>query len=76
MTILPFHSCLPATLGLVLAIGVAWNQDRTMAEECGEFGTSVTFADSPVEAAKQALEEEKLVFVLHVSGLFEDSDFT
>ena len=45
-------------------------------EECGEFGTSVIFAGTPAEAAKQALKEEKLVFVLHVSGLFEESDFT
>ena len=76
MTRFPFHSCLPATLALVVATGVAWNQNSATAEECGEFGTSVIFADSPIEAAKQALKEEKLVFVLHVSGLFEDSDFT
>lgn len=45
-------------------------------EVCGEYGTSVIFADSPADAAKQALKEEKLLFILHVSGLFEDSDFT
>jgi hypothetical protein len=43
---------------------------------CGSFGTSVDFVKSPKEAAKQALKEEKLVFVLHVSGDFEDPDFT
>lgn len=45
-------------------------------EQCGEFGTTVVFADSPLAAAKQALKEEKLVFVLHVSGNFETPDFT
>jgi len=42
----------------------------------GDFGTSVTFLKTPSEAAKQALKEEKLVFVLHVSGDFEEPDFT
>jgi CheY-like chemotaxis protein len=62
---------------LAVSVCAGASQNRLLAEEaCGEFGTSVTFADSPAEAAKQALKEEKLVFVLHVSGLFEDSDFT
>jgi hypothetical protein len=43
---------------------------------CGSFGTSVNFVDTPVEAARQARKEEKLVFVLHVSGNFEDPRFT
>jgi len=43
---------------------------------CGAFGTSVEFAESPQEAAKQAKKEQKLVFVLHVSGNFEDPRFT
>ncbi len=53
-------------------------QDRILADEsvCGEYGTSVIFADSAAEAAKQAHKEEKLVFVLHISGLFEESDYT
>jgi len=64
-------------LPLVAAVVLAFNTPRASGEEvCGEFGTSVVFASSPVEAAKQALKEEKLVFVLHVSGLFEESDFT
>jgi len=45
-------------------------------ETCGDFGTSVKFEGSPSEAAKKAIKEEKLVFVLHVSGDFEDPDFT
>ena len=43
---------------------------------CGSYGTTVEFADSPSEAARKALKEEKLVFVLHVSGHFEDSGVT
>ena len=45
-------------------------------ETCGSFGTSVQFVKSPSEAARQALKEEKLVFVVHVSGLFEDPTLT
>ena len=40
------------------------------------FGTSVDFVDSPKEAAALAKKQEKLVFVLHVSGNFEDPRFT
>jgi hypothetical protein len=43
---------------------------------CGSHGTSVDFVDTPVEAAKQAKKEGKLVLVLHVSGHFEDPRFT
>ncbi len=43
---------------------------------CGDYGTSVHFVASPSEAARQALKEKKLVFVLHVSGLFEDPKLT
>ena len=43
---------------------------------CGSFGTSVEFVRSPSDAARQAKKEEKLVFVLHVSGHFEDPRFT
>jgi hypothetical protein len=42
----------------------------------GDFGTAVHFLKTPSDAAKQALKEEKLVLVLHVSGDFEDPDFT
>jgi len=42
----------------------------------GDYGTSVHFEKTPSDAAKKALKEEKLVFVLHVSGLFENPDFT
>jgi hypothetical protein len=42
----------------------------------GDFGTNVKFVKSPSDAARQARNEEKLVFVLHVSGQFEEPDFT
>lgn len=46
-------------------------------ETCtGEHGTSLTFEKSPSDAAKKAKKEEKLVMVLHISGNFEDPDFT
>jgi hypothetical protein len=43
---------------------------------CGSHGTRVEFVDTPREAAKIAKKEQKLVFVLHVSGNFEDPRFT
>ena len=45
---------------------------------CGKetYGTSIVWEGSPAEAAKRAEKEEKLVFVLHVSGEFEDPKFT
>ncbi len=49
---------------------------KEKAETCGAFGTTVDFVDTPSEAARQAKKEEKLVFVLHVSGNFEDPRFT
>jgi hypothetical protein len=42
----------------------------------GCHGTAVRFLDSPSEAAKRAKKEEKLVFILHVSGNFEDPRYT
>jgi hypothetical protein len=46
-------------------------------ETCGgDYGTTVHFVSTPSEAARQAVKEQKLVLVLHVSGLFENPDFT
>ncbi len=39
-------------------------------------GTTVEFVSSPVAAAKLATKQKKLVLVLHVSGHFEDPNFT
>jgi hypothetical protein len=46
--------------------------------QCGKqtYGTSVKWSGSPSEAAAKAKADEKLVFVLHVSGHFEDPKFT
>jgi hypothetical protein len=46
------------------------------AGECETFGTAVTFARNPQEAARKASAERKLTFLLHVSGNFEDAGFT
>lgn len=45
-------------------------------EESGCHGTAVQFVETPSAAARQALREQKLVFVLHVSGHFEDPGLT
>jgi hypothetical protein len=42
----------------------------------GNFGTALEFARNPSEAAKIAKRQQKLTFLLHVSGNFEDDDFT
>jgi hypothetical protein len=41
-----------------------------------EAPTRVLFAKDPMEAAELAKKEHKLMFVLHVSGNFEESKFT
>jgi hypothetical protein len=53
-------------------------QDEPKCRKCGgnTYGTSVHWAGSPEDAAKKAKEQEKLVFILHVSGHFEDPKFT
>ena len=40
------------------------------------FGTTLEFLDTPKDAAAKAKKDEKLVFILHVSGNFEDPRFT
>lgn len=71
--------------GLVLAVAAALglggaaagkNPPAKKEATCGEYGTSVHFEDTPAEAAKQAKKDEKLVLVLHVSGHFENPEFT
>ncbi len=46
------------------------------AATCGSFGTAVHFLATPREAAEVAKKEEKLVFILHLSGIFENAEFT
>ena len=71
--------------GLVLAVaatlgfgGPAVGKNPVVQKQptCGEYGTSVHFEDTPADAAKQAKKDEKLVMVLHVSGHFENPEFT
>ena len=40
------------------------------------YGTSVKFVNNPVEAARKATQNQKLLFMLHISGNFEDRQFT
>jgi hypothetical protein len=68
------HFSLAATIGLVLAVPAIG--DKPAESTCGSYGTTIEFLDSPKEAAAQARKENKLVFVLHVSGNFEDPRFT
>jgi hypothetical protein len=69
---------LPALLALGLNLPAQADSVKKPAEKstCGDYGTSVQFEKSPSDAARKALKEEKLVCVLHVSGDFEDPDFT
>jgi hypothetical protein len=43
---------------------------------CQQCGTAVDFYDSPAIANKNAIKDDKLVFVLHVAGNFEQPGFT
>ena len=43
---------------------------------CSGFAYALEFVDTPKEAATQAKKDQKLVMVLHVSGNFENPDFT
>ena len=70
--------------GFVLAVaaalglgGAAAGKTPTAKEPtCGEYGTAVQFEDTPADAAREARKAEKLVLVLHVSGHFENPQFT
>jgi hypothetical protein len=70
------------TLPTLLALGLnvaAWADPGNKPAEkttCGDYGTTVHFEKSPSDAARKARKEEKLVCVLHISGNFEDPDFT
>lgn len=39
-------------------------------------GTTIAFVADPVEAFQKAKKEKKLVFMIHLSGNFEDKEFT
>ena len=63
-------------LCLVPLAGLAQAAEKEAEGVCKTFGTHVEFVSTPSEAARQAKKEEKLVFVLHVSGNFENPRFT
>jgi hypothetical protein len=74
---------LACALELAIAAGPDSSKDHSAVPKlspqessCGSFGTRVEFVNSPSEAARRAKQDEKLVFVLHVSGHFEDPRFT
>jgi len=70
-------SLLAILLTALLGAGPARAADESCST-CGKqsYGTSIEWSGSPSEAAAKAKKEEKLVFVLHVSGHFEDPKFT
>jgi hypothetical protein len=62
----------------ILALGASTARADENCGKCGKqnYETSIGWEDSPSAAALKAKEKEKLVFVLHVSGNFEDPKFT
>ena len=64
-----------SALALAVAAALAAPAGAADGTTCG-YGTAVEFVDTPREAAALARKQEKLVFVLHVSGHFEDPQFT
>jgi hypothetical protein len=65
---------LTLALAAALVAGLAMAADARAG--CGKHGTQVEFVDTPKEAAELAKKQEKLVFVLHLSGVFEDPKLT
>ncbi len=61
-----------------LALALPARADEGNCTSCGKekYGTSIEWAGGTAEAARKARADEKLVFVLHVSGHFEDPKFT
>jgi hypothetical protein len=52
------------------------DEPRRPPDGCETFGTAVNFVKSPTEAMRRAGAEDKLAFVLHLSGNLEDDGFT
>ena len=69
------HLCFAILAGLA---AMPAGGDDPACTGCGKeaYGTSIVWEGSPSEAAAKAKAQEKLVFVLHVSGYFEDAAFT
>ena len=45
-------------------------------DKCKTFGTKVRFHSGPADAIAEAKSSKKLLFVLHISGHFDDPGFT
>jgi hypothetical protein len=54
----------------------AWGQTEQVCAVDRSLNTALTWAKSPGAASEQARKEGKLVFLIHVSGNFEDPGFT
>jgi len=63
-------------VGLIAFCGRVAASAADEAATCNTHGTRVEFEKSPSDAAKRAAKEEKLVMVLHISGIFEDPGLT
>jgi hypothetical protein len=56
--------------------GADINAESAPSARCETYGTKVQFVSNPSTAAGQARRDHKLLFVLHLSGNFEDAQFT
>lgn len=72
----PIPSAPEGPAALLSALALPERIAAPQAEAARKCGTKVAFLDSPAEAAHKALEEQKLLFVIHLSGNFEDAQFT
>jgi hypothetical protein len=61
-----------ALLGLLLV------SDVSRSAECGDdtYGTTIHWVRTAAEAQKLAREQDKLIFVVHLSGNFTRDEFT
>jgi hypothetical protein len=70
----------PAAAAFAAAPGEACDAEAPIAPRLqpgrDTFETAVEFARNPLEAARIAKAENKLLFVLHLSGDFDDPGFT
>ncbi len=73
---IPIRLLAAGLLAAGLGASAAARDKASEAPTCGDYGTTVHFEKTPSAAATRALKEEKLVFVLHISGHFEDSGLT
>jgi hypothetical protein len=70
----PAPACTARAIELPHAPACAAPDDEKPGRET--FATAVQFVRNPAEAGRMASRERKLLFLLHVSGNFEDSGFT